>query len=135
MCLEMQAGVGVSGVAFCSFLVQACQRVVRYINGVVERIRDSLDGHNLESVLLELGLRFHRTILDHLMKFEYSATGGLQWTAPGGWIPLPRSNVVCNLSKEQQLQMHPLQKNFRPYSSLLPFPDTDVYLQFTVSKY
>ncbi|XP_045120957.1 exocyst complex component 5-like isoform X1 [Portunus trituberculatus] len=55
----------------------ACQRVVRYINLVVERIRDSLDGHNLESVLLELGLRFHRTIFDHLMKFEYSATGAM----------------------------------------------------------
>ncbi|KAG0710476.1 Exocyst complex component 5 [Chionoecetes opilio] len=57
--------------------LQACQRVVRYVSLVVERIRDSLDGHNLESVLLELGLRFHRTTLDHLMKFEYSATGAM----------------------------------------------------------
>lgn len=42
---------------------------------VAERVRDTLDGHNVESALLELGLRLHRTILDHLMKFEYSATG------------------------------------------------------------
>lgn len=54
---------------------QACQRVVRWISVVAERVRDTLDGHNVESALLELGLRLHRTILDHLMKFEYSATG------------------------------------------------------------
>lgn len=55
----------------------ACQKVVRYVSGIAERIRDSLDGHNLESVLLELGLRFHRIVLDHLMKYEYSATGAM----------------------------------------------------------
>ncbi|KAK7066299.1 Exocyst complex component 5 [Halocaridina rubra] len=53
----------------------ACQRVVRWISMVAERVKDSLDGHNLESVLLELGLRLHRTVLDHLMKFEYNSTG------------------------------------------------------------
>ncbi|XP_069989256.1 exocyst complex component 5 [Penaeus vannamei] len=55
----------------------ACQRVVRWISVVAERVRDTLDGHNVESALLELGLRLHRTILDHLMKFEYSATGAM----------------------------------------------------------
>ncbi|XP_047475468.1 exocyst complex component 5-like [Penaeus chinensis] len=55
----------------------ACQRVVRWISVVAERMRDTLDGHNVESALLELGLRLHRTILDHLMKFEYSATGAM----------------------------------------------------------
>ncbi|KAK3868397.1 hypothetical protein Pcinc_026201 [Petrolisthes cinctipes] len=58
-------------------VTSACQKVVRYVTQVSERVRDSLDGHNLESVLLELGLRLHRTILDHLMKFEYSATGAM----------------------------------------------------------
>ncbi|XP_076028740.1 exocyst complex component Sec10 [Oratosquilla oratoria] len=55
----------------------ACQHVVRWINSVLEKLRDSLDGHNLESVLLELGIRLHRTIFDHLMRFEYNTTGAM----------------------------------------------------------
>ncbi|XP_064108034.1 exocyst complex component 5-like [Macrobrachium nipponense] len=55
----------------------ACQRVVRWISVVAERVRDSLDGQNLESVLLELGIRLHRTVLEHLMKFEYSSIGAM----------------------------------------------------------
>ncbi|CAL4063422.1 unnamed protein product [Meganyctiphanes norvegica] len=58
-------------------VTSACQKVVRWTNQAIERSRDSLDGQNLESVFMELGLRLHRTILDHLMKFEYNATGAM----------------------------------------------------------
>ena len=44
----------------------ACLRVVKFVNYQVERIRDCMDGKNLEMVLLELGLRLHRVIYDHL---------------------------------------------------------------------
>ena len=55
----------------------ACQKVVRWVGSITEKIRDSLDGHNLESVLLDLGLSLHRTIYDHLTKFEYNTIGAM----------------------------------------------------------
>lgn len=53
----------------------ACMRVVKFVNYQVEKIRDSLDGKNIELVLLELGLRLHRVIYDHLQQFTYSSAG------------------------------------------------------------
>lgn len=55
--------------------LQACQKVVRWVGQMTEKIKDSLDGNNLESVLLEIGLRLHRVIQDHLLKFDYNTIG------------------------------------------------------------
>ena len=44
----------------------ACLRVVKFVNYQVDHIRSSMDGKNLEMVLLELGLRLHRVIYEHL---------------------------------------------------------------------
>ena len=38
-------------------------------------IRNSLDGKNLEVVLTELGVRFHRVLLDHFSQFIYTSNG------------------------------------------------------------
>ena len=38
-------------------------------------IRDSLDGKNVEAVLLELGTRLHRILYDHLYQFQYNSLG------------------------------------------------------------
>lgn len=43
----------------------------------VEKIRDCLDGKNVESVLTELGTRFHRTIYEHLLQFQFSSFGAM----------------------------------------------------------
>lgn len=53
----------------------ACSRVIKFVNYQVEKIRDSMDGHNIEAVLLELGVRLHRVIYDHLQQFTYSSAG------------------------------------------------------------
>merc|ERR1712029_216314 len=53
----------------------ACTRVVRFVKAQAERIRECLDGKNIELVLLELGLRLHRVIYDHLQNFTYGAHG------------------------------------------------------------
>lgn len=55
----------------------ACVKVVKFINQNVEKIRDSLDGKNVEAVLMELGTRFHRTIYEHLQQFQYSSVGAM----------------------------------------------------------
>jgi Exocyst complex component Sec10. len=58
-------------------LFQACLAVVQYVGSMVERIRDSLDGKNVESLMMELGVRFHRVIFEHLQQFQYNSAGNL----------------------------------------------------------
>lgn len=43
----------------------------------MERIRDSVDGGNLTTVMTELGVRFHRTVLTHIYQFVYSSAGAM----------------------------------------------------------
>lgn len=54
---------------------QACSAVVQYMSSTIKRIRDCLDGKNVESVMTELGIRFHRVIYDHLLQFQYNSAG------------------------------------------------------------
>ncbi|KAM7282659.1 exocyst complex component 5 [Ixodes scapularis] len=52
-------------------------KVVKYLTKCIDKIRDSLDGTNVDAVLLELGMRFHRTIYEHIQTFQYSTVGGM----------------------------------------------------------
>lgn len=56
---------------------QACVAVVQFVSKMVIRIRDSLDGKNVESLMLELGSRFHRVIYEHLQQFQYNSSGAM----------------------------------------------------------
>lgn len=56
---------------------KVAQKVVKYITKIIEKVRDSLDGTNVDAVLLELGVRFHRTIYEHIQTFQYSTVGGM----------------------------------------------------------
>ncbi len=38
----------------------ACTRVVRFVTGQHDKIRECMDGNNIEAVLLQLGIRVHR---------------------------------------------------------------------------
>lgn len=49
--------------------------VTKYLTQQLELIRDSLDGGNLDSVLSEVGIRFHRTLVEHIYQFVYSSQG------------------------------------------------------------
>lgn len=36
-----------------------------------------MDGKNVDTVLMELGVRFHRLIYEHLQQYSYSCMGGM----------------------------------------------------------
>ena len=55
----------------------ACNRVIKFVNYQVDKVRESLDGKNIEFILYELGVRFHRVIYDHLQQFAYSTAGAM----------------------------------------------------------
>ena len=58
-----------------SFVCQACGKVVKYLSGQVDTIRFCLDGKNVDAVLMEIGMRFHRVVYDHLLQFQYNSMG------------------------------------------------------------
>ena len=45
------------------------------MNSQLGVIRFGLDGKNIEVVLTEFGIRFHRVVYDHLMQFQYNSFG------------------------------------------------------------
>lgn len=49
--------------------------VVQHLSSVGKKIRQSLDDKNADSVLTELGTRFHRVIYDHLQQFQFNTAG------------------------------------------------------------
>ncbi|XP_037249899.1 exocyst complex component 5 isoform X1 [Falco naumanni] len=55
----------------------ACVKVCGYVRKQVEKIRSSMDGKNVDTVLMELGVRFHRLIYEHLQQYSYSCMGGM----------------------------------------------------------
>lgn len=56
---------------------QACSKVCGYVSRQVEHVRKSMDGKNVDTVLTELGVRFHRLIHEHLQQYSYSSMGGM----------------------------------------------------------
>ena len=54
---------------------EACQKVVSYIMECRRVLDQSLDGKNLEVVLLEFGIRIQRVIYDHVQQFVISENG------------------------------------------------------------
>ncbi|KAA8582234.1 hypothetical protein FQN60_008974 [Etheostoma spectabile] len=55
----------------------ACSKVCVYVSRQVEHVRKSMDGKNVDTVLTELGIRFHRLIHEHLQQYSYSSMGGM----------------------------------------------------------
>lgn len=61
----------------CKKLLQACVKVCAYVRKQVEKIKNSMDGKNVDTVLMELGVRFHRLTYEHLQQYSYSCMGGM----------------------------------------------------------
>uniref|UniRef100_A0A8B9LUA3 Exocyst complex component 5 n=1 Tax=Astyanax mexicanus TaxID=7994 RepID=A0A8B9LUA3_ASTMX len=62
----------------CNFLSDiASSKVCAYVSKQVERVRRSMDGKNVDTVLTELGVRFHRLVHEHLQQFSYNYMGGM----------------------------------------------------------
>ncbi|XP_047994630.1 exocyst complex component 5 isoform X2 [Leguminivora glycinivorella] len=55
----------------------ACQSVVSYLNTVMEKIHSGLEGENLQAVTLELAIRLHRVIYEHLQNFQFNFAGAM----------------------------------------------------------
>ncbi|KZC11283.1 Exocyst complex component 5 [Dufourea novaeangliae] len=55
----------------------ACLTVVQYVTAMIRHIRNTLDGKNLNNVLTELGVRFHKVIYDHLQQFQFNSAGAM----------------------------------------------------------
>uniref|UniRef100_A0A8B9LS07 Exocyst complex component 5 n=1 Tax=Astyanax mexicanus TaxID=7994 RepID=A0A8B9LS07_ASTMX len=55
----------------------ASSKVCAYVSKQVERVRRSMDGKNVDTVLTELGVRFHRLVHEHLQQFSYNYMGGM----------------------------------------------------------
>ncbi|XP_074649978.1 exocyst complex component 5-like [Tubulanus polymorphus] len=54
-----------------------CSKVVKFVGQQLGIIRDSLDGKNVEAVLMEFGTRLHRVVYDHLLQFQYNSIGAM----------------------------------------------------------
>ncbi|VDN25545.1 unnamed protein product [Gongylonema pulchrum] len=65
--------------SFCLALdyFTACAVVVKYLTAEVQIIRDSLDGGNLTSIMLEFGRRFYKVFLNHIYQFTYNSQGAM----------------------------------------------------------
>ena len=57
------------------FIFQACARVIPFVEKQVDSIKLCLDGKNVNAVLMDFGVRFHRVIFDHLQQFQYNSLG------------------------------------------------------------
>lgn len=55
----------------------ACLAVVQYVSTMITHVRDRLDEKNVESVLTELGVRFHRVVYEHLQQFQFNSAGAM----------------------------------------------------------
>jgi hypothetical protein len=55
----------------------ACLKLTKFISQAVKKIRDSLDGKNVDNVLKELGIRYHRLIYEHILTQQVSSVGAM----------------------------------------------------------
>lgn len=60
-----------------SSVFQACALVVKYLNAEMQVMRDSLDGGNLTTLMLEFGRRFYKVLLAHIYQFTYNSQGAM----------------------------------------------------------
>ena len=63
--------------------LQACGKVVRYLQSQLDGIQIGLDGKNVDAVLTELGYRVHRVVYDHILQYTYNSMG--KWQKYNGY--------------------------------------------------
>ncbi|KAK2162172.1 hypothetical protein LSH36_102g02090 [Paralvinella palmiformis] len=51
--------------------------IVKYINSQLDPLHFGLDGKNVDAVLTEFGIRFHRVVYEHLQQFQYNSMGAM----------------------------------------------------------
>lgn len=63
--------------ALAQMVSPACSKVTKFMSTISVSIHNSLDGKNVDIVLAELGIRFHRVIYEHLINFQYNSLGAM----------------------------------------------------------
>ncbi|CAN6648229.1 exocyst complex component Sec10p [Trichomonascus vanleenenianus] len=56
---------------------QACRDIVSFMQSFYENIQESLDGANLNTVLIEVGIGLRDLVMEHIKKFNINAPGAL----------------------------------------------------------
>ncbi|XP_014093242.3 exocyst complex component 5 [Bactrocera oleae] len=55
----------------------ACLQVVQNLQPALKQAKRCVDGDNLQNILHEVGVRFHRVIFDHLQTMQYNTAGAM----------------------------------------------------------
>jgi len=58
----------------------ACSKATQFLEIQINAIKDCLNGKNLITILHELGIRTHKTLLDHIRQQVFNTMGGVQLT-------------------------------------------------------
>lgn len=53
----------------------ACLHVVQQVMPIILQIKRCVDGDNLNAIMKDFGIRFHRVILEHLQQFQFNTSG------------------------------------------------------------
>lgn len=53
----------------------ACLNVVQNIMPIILQVKRCMDGENLNAIMKDFGVRFHRVILEHLQQFQFNTAG------------------------------------------------------------
>lgn len=53
----------------------ACLNVVQNIMPIIMQIKRCMDGENLNAIMKDFGVRFHRVILEHFQQFQFNTAG------------------------------------------------------------
>ena len=53
----------------------ACRRACEFLDTQRQIVSGCLDGKNRIATLMELGIRFHRSVVDHIQQFTFNSIG------------------------------------------------------------
>lgn len=60
-----------------SVCTPTCSKVLRIIQNQLDHINECFDGKNLNCVFKEFGIKYHRCVYEHIIKFEYNELGAV----------------------------------------------------------
>jgi exocyst complex component 5 len=60
-----------------SVCTPTCSKVLRIIQTQLDHINECFDGKNLNCILKEFGIKYHRCVYEHIIKFEYNELGAV----------------------------------------------------------
>lgn len=56
---------------------QTCSKVIHIVKTQIDVVNECLDGKNVANVLKDFGIKYHKCIYDHVLRFEYNEFGAM----------------------------------------------------------